>query len=194
MSPDARSLSTRPVSSVKITSSRAIGGGLKPINAYEAGTKLRVEPRQIRQLRYLAEMSYPFEACGMLVGKTHSQRISVSRVLQAGNLSENGKLDRYVLDPEDFLTAERCAREQQMEIVGIWHSHPNHPAEPSTKDLEAAWHGYSYVIVSVDALGDTVVRSWRLRGSRLVAEPIEVVPTDVRANVEKTRTDDKLRS
>ncbi len=182
MSPDARSVSNRPASSPKMAPRRTGKGllsleSLSPTYADRSSTKLRVKTSQIQELRYLADITYPFEACGMLIGKMHAQNVEVSAVLQAHNLSENGTRDRYVLDPEDFLTAEQCARSQQMEIVGIWHSHPNHPAEPSTRDLESAWHGYSYVIVSVDALGDTVVRSWRLRGSRLVAEQIEVVAT-----------------
>ena len=180
MSPDARSVSSRPVSSLSITPRRKRGRVLSPEPSPATYTdrstlRLRVELQQIQQLRYLADMTYPFEACGMLIGNMHPQRVEVAAVLQARNLSQNGARDRYVLDPEDFLTAERAARAKRMEIVGIWHSHPNHPAEPSTRDLESAWHGYSYVIVSVDALGDTVVRSWRLRGSRLMAEQIEVV-------------------
>lgn len=142
--------------------------------ALRAETRLLITPRQTARLRYLAEMSYPFEACGLLVGKLEEQRVRVEEVLQARNLTQHAARERYVLDPEDFLTAERCARERGLRIVGIWHSHPNHPAEPSVRDLKAAWHGYSYMIISVDALGDTVVRSWRLEGSHLAPEPIEI--------------------
>lgn len=141
-------------------------------------TRLLFCPEQIEQLRFLAEMSYPFEACGVLVGRKVGSEISVLQIFQTRNLGErhlgkNGALGRYTVDPEEFLAAEREAREQGLAVVGIWHSHPNHSAEPSAADREQAWADTSYVIVSVDALGKTVVRSWRRQGDGMVEEIIE---------------------
>ena len=135
---------------------------------------LKLDSGQIAQLRFLAEITYPFEACGVLIGESSERAVSVCQVLQTTNLSDYGTRDRYVMDPEDFLVADRMARLHGREIVGIWHSHPNHPVEPSKIDLAGAWAGYSYVIVAVDALGDTVVGSWRLRGDGLVRQRLQI--------------------
>lgn len=154
------------------------GSGPLSGTAHSSGGRLRLLPEQLAQLRFLAEMSYPFEACGLLVGTLGAGgRNRVRQVFQTRNVCEFGKARRrYVMDPGDFLAADRVAREQEQEIIGIWHSHPNCPAEPSAADLESAWSGYSYVIVSVDALGDTVVRSWRLNAAgRWRREQIETV-------------------
>ncbi len=97
----------------------------------------------------------------------------VERITQAGNLATERRADRYRLDPDDFLEADIAARRDGLEIVGIWHTHPDHPSRPSLTDLEAAWEGYSYVIVSVGAGGVHDTRSWRLAGDEFVEQSIE---------------------
>ena len=74
------------------------------------------------------------------------------------------------LDPRDLLRAEDEARARSLAVVGIWHSHPDHPAEPSETDRAGAWDGWSYIIASVSSEGVSSVRSWRLRGARFLAE------------------------
>jgi proteasome lid subunit RPN8/RPN11 len=60
-----------------------------------------------------------------------------------------------------------------MEVVGIWHSHPDHPAQPSETDRQAAWEGWSYMILSVTGEGVSDVRSWRLDGDAFIEEVVE---------------------
>jgi proteasome lid subunit RPN8/RPN11 len=139
----------------------------------------------VRELRYLAELSYPFEACGLLVGTIETpgfrgtveiddgtyDRRTVSLVL-ASNLSPMPERRRFVLDPQDYLDTVAAANEERLEILGVWHSHPDQPAVPSALDLENAWAEHSQLIVSVDAMGDTVLRSWRLAEGRFTPEAI----------------------
>jgi proteasome lid subunit RPN8/RPN11 len=93
--------------------------------------------------------------------------------IQAPNLDQERPEDRYELDPQALLTADRAAQDHGLEIVGIWHSHPDHPACPSETDHAAAWKGWSYMIFSVTPYGVTEIRSWRLADNRFVEEEIQ---------------------
>jgi proteasome lid subunit RPN8/RPN11 len=116
---------------------------------------------------------YPCETCGLLLGVRTGNAVEVKEVVQARNLNRERTRDRYELDPEDFLAADARARRLGIEIVGIWHSHPDHPACPSATDRTGAWAGWSYVIVSVGADGVQAYRSWRLNDDQFVEEGIE---------------------
>jgi proteasome lid subunit RPN8/RPN11 len=126
-----------------------------------------------RDLEAWALAGHPHETCGLLLGRTRGDRVEVARALRARNLDRERARDRYELDPRDFLAADRDARESGDEIVGIWHSHPDHPAEPSETDRLAAWEGWSYLIVAVTRERVTDVRSWRLSRERFAEESIQ---------------------
>lgn len=128
------------------------------------------------ELEQRVREGYPRETCGLLLGSAQQERVRVQRVLQARNLNETRARDRYELDPAAFIAADAEARAAELEIVGIWHSHPDHPARPSETDRAAAWAGWSYVIVSVTKDGVADLRSWRLDGDRFAAEDIETCP------------------
>lgn len=125
------------------------------------------------QLEQMVRGGYPLETCGLLVGQARKNGAQVSQVTQARNLNEARAHDRYELDPGDFLLTDERARASGLEIVGVWHSHPDHPAHPSETDRAAAWEGWSYVIVSVTRDGIADVRAWRLNSNQFVEEPIE---------------------
>jgi proteasome lid subunit RPN8/RPN11 len=96
---------------------------------------------------------------------------AIERARPARNLDPNAR-DRYEIDPADHLAAEDEARALGLEVVGVWHSHPDHPALPSETDRQRAWPGWSYVIVAV-AEGQSVgLRSWRLQGERFAEEQV----------------------
>jgi proteasome lid subunit RPN8/RPN11 len=116
------------------------------------------------QLESWALARYPREACGLLIGVQREDGRWVERATEARNLDHERPRDRYELDPQDFLAADELARRAGMELVGVWHTHPGHPARPSQTDHAAAWPGWSYVIVSVSRAGVEEVRSWRLNG------------------------------
>jgi len=132
-----------------------------------------VLPREVRsELETWTKSGYPEETCGLLLGRTHLGRTETARAVRARNLNRERARDRYDLDPADFLEADAAARAAGLEIVGVWHSHPDHPAEPSETDRAAAWEGWSYVIVEVTSAGASALRSWRLAGERFVEEPV----------------------
>ena len=115
-----------------------------------------------RELETFIAPGYPHETCGLLMGTTRDGRREVLRVAQAGNLDTERAEDRYRLDPEDFMREDQAARQAGHEILGVWHSHPDHPARPSQTDLDAAWDGWSYLIAEVTRDGVTDMTSWRL--------------------------------
>jgi proteasome lid subunit RPN8/RPN11 len=126
----------------------------------EAGVVL--SPSAAAELRRLAASAYPSEGCGVLVGAVGADGLLAVRSVTSGaNLSARGR-DRFELDPLAILRAERGAREAGLDVLGFWHSHPDHPAVPSRLDTERAWAEYLYVIVSSSADGTGDLRGWRL--------------------------------
>ena len=134
---------------------------------------LRLPAPAREELLRRAAAGYPHEVCGLLVGEFAAESVRVVRITEATNLRSDRLADRYVLDPDDFRRADSDARRDGLEIVGIWHTHPDHPPKPSQTDLDAAWEGYCYVILSVTADGVADTRSWVLEGPAFVEQPIE---------------------
>lgn len=120
----------------------------------------------------MALEGYPCETCGVLVGGQTNGEVRVEQVFQARNLNTERARDRYVLDPDGLMSADLAAREAGLDIVGFWHTHPDHPARPSETDREAAWEGYSYIILSVSRARVEDLRSWRLNGGGFVEEKV----------------------
>ena len=124
-------------------------------------------------LNAFARQGYPDETCGLLLGvRRGDKHVVVSQVRRARNLNVGRARDRYELDPDDFLAADREARAAGLDIVGIWHSHPDHPARPSATDRDGAWPGWSYLIISVGREDVGEIRSWRLNGGDFEEEEI----------------------
>ena len=96
---------------------------------------------------------YPHEICGILVGPRGSRTASEAK--RARNIVVERARDRYEIDPRDHIRIQREADADGQDIVGYYHSHPDHPAQASRFDAERAWSGYVYLIVSV-ANGDAV--------------------------------------
>jgi len=119
-----------------------------------------------------AHAGYPQETCGLLIGERGQEGMAIQRAVQAKNLNRERAQDRYELDPLDFLAADTQARQLGLEVLGVWHSHPDHPARPSETDREAAWPEWSYVILSVAREGVQDVRSWRLNGNHEFDEEV----------------------
>jgi proteasome lid subunit RPN8/RPN11 len=131
-------------------------------------------PAELRaRIERWAAGGYPLETCGLLLGSRRDGDARVVEVASARNVNQMRARDRYELDPLDFLAADRAARNAGLDLVGVWHSHPDHPAEPSETDRIQAWEGWSYLIASVNVRGVQGLRSWRLAGGRFVEEVIE---------------------
>ena len=115
------------------------------------------------------EAAYPEECCGILIGPAPSagEPIVVTEIQSAENEREDAaRHNRYVISPQALLAAQRRAREAGLDILGYYHSHPDHPARPSEFDREHAWPGTSYMIVSVMKGKVVDGRSWRLVDDR----------------------------
>lgn len=129
-------------------------------------SRLFISPRHLHTIGGHASISYPEECCGVLIGRCHSGATFVERVLSVGNEREDSRQNRYLISPETVLAAHKEARSVGLEVVGYYHSHPDHPAEPSAFDRENAWPGVSYVIVSIAQRKVKETRSWRLNEDR----------------------------
>jgi proteasome lid subunit RPN8/RPN11 len=107
-------------------------------------------------IRRCAESAYPHEGCGVLIGGHEKEAVVVQEATSGHNLWAARLGDRYELDPADILAADRRARARGLDVVGFWHSHPDHPARPSQFDSDRSWVDYAYLIVSTvrDASGD----------------------------------------
>jgi proteasome lid subunit RPN8/RPN11 len=130
---------------------------------------------------HLAEISahitegYPHESCGLLIGSAAADRREVVEIFRADNLNRERARDRYELNPADFRRADQAARRNGSDIIGIYHSHPDHPCRPSEFDRERAWDGYSYLILSVTAAGRDQFKSWILIDGAFQEEEIDLV-------------------
>ncbi len=124
-----------------------------------------------------AERGYPDEVCGLLVGSFDGEDKVVRRVVPVENEWEavDERRRRFLITPDVFARQEREARREGLEIVGFYHSHPDHPAEPSATDREFAWPLYSYLIQSVVGGQVADFASWRLKDDRSGYEREEVV-------------------
>jgi len=118
----------------------------------------------LRQIYDHTESSYPYECCGVLIGTTGQDKtVHAFRVCK--NLNKERAHDRYNMDPLDFLKAQQEFENSPWEIIGIYHSHPDHPSRPSQTDTDAAHEGYSYVIISVEKGTVAKAQSWLLNGA-----------------------------
>ncbi len=106
-----------------------------------------------------AKEHYPNECCGVLVGTIEGNK-RIERAYRTENINKERTRDRYEIDPGELLRIEKEAKREGQTILGIYHSHPDHPSSPSEFDRKRGWSGYSYVIISVDSEGRTEVRSW----------------------------------
>jgi proteasome lid subunit RPN8/RPN11 len=119
--------------------------------------------REVDQaIRAHGEETYPHECCGALLGRDGQ----VTAVVALANTTEEGPRRRFLVRPSDYREAERRATELGAELLGFYHSHPDHPARPSQYDLDHAWPFFSYVIVSVKAGVPEDMTSWRLQEDR----------------------------
>jgi proteasome lid subunit RPN8/RPN11 len=98
-----------------------------------------------RAIRAHGQETYPHECCGALVGS--NDRVSAAVALP--NTTEEGPRRRFLVRPSDYREAERQASALGAELLGFYHSHPDHPARPSQYDLDHAWPTFAYIIVSV---------------------------------------------
>ena len=114
--------------------------------------------------------TYPNECCGALIGRD----ARVETAMRLDNVSDEEQRRRFLVSPAAYRVAESQADASGRQLLGFYHSHPDHPARPSEFDLAHAWPNFSYVIVAVHGRRVADLRSWRLRAdrSRFDEEPV----------------------
>lgn len=140
-------------------------------------SRLAITRRHLEAVERHAAAAYPEECCGFLLGRAGEDGVLVERVLPARNEHPESPGCRFLIAPETVLAARREARGLALEVVGYYHSHPDHPAEPSEHDVADAWPNVSYLIVPVAAGAPGAARSWRLRdaGGGFEEEAVEAL-------------------
>ena len=118
-------------------------------------------------LRQHGEATYPHECCGVLLGRFEDDGTRVvSSAIRCKNMSSDSLHNRYQIDPHELVRIQREGRERDEDIIGFYHSHPDHPAQWSSTDLtEAHWFGCSYVITAVERGTARITNSFLLMGS-----------------------------
>jgi cysteine synthase B len=129
--------------------------------------RLRIDEAELVALRRHAARIYPNECCGALLGPGPGR---VTRAFPLDNTFPDQQRRRFLVGPEEYRRAEIRAGDMGLSLVGFYHSHPDHPAEPSQFDLDHAWPNLSYLIVSVRQGQPKEARSWRLRTDRSAFE------------------------
>ncbi|MEK6223999.1 MAG: M67 family metallopeptidase [Thermodesulfobacteriales bacterium] len=120
-----------------------------------------------------AEAGFPHEICGVMIGSNGD----ITHYKECGNLNTERAHDRYELDPVSFKEADEWARENNMEILGIYHSHPDHPSKASETDRQRGWPDWIYIIFSIMGGKYSDARAWVLEDfdAQFNEEEIEVV-------------------
>jgi proteasome lid subunit RPN8/RPN11 len=129
---------------------------------------LRLSSELEKNIRTHGEAVYPNECCGVLIGEVDNEGgKTVRSTLTIDNAREDGEqYHRFLITPEDMMKAEQMARARKLDVIGFYHSHPDHPSAPSGYDKDHALPFYSYVIVSVDKGKAQILTSWELKDDR----------------------------
>jgi proteasome lid subunit RPN8/RPN11 len=148
---------------------------------------LKINFKEYEALRAHGQETYPHECCGVLLGKAVGGDNEVREIVRAGNTRTDSAHNRYNIAPGELIRIQRQARNAGLDIVGFYHSHPDHPAMWSATDFaEAHWIGCSYVITRVAQGAAEVTNSFLLQGTgeddkNFADEAIEIVMADVAA-------------
>lgn len=119
-----------------------------------------------------ARKCFPDECCGFLFGEENGANRHFSEILIVDNAKEGDKRRRFSITSRDYMKAELMAAKLNLTLLGVYHSHPVHPAVPSVHDLNVAMPYFSYVIISVYGQDDISVRSWKLNDERQFEEEL----------------------
>jgi proteasome lid subunit RPN8/RPN11 len=136
---------------------------------------LKIGQGDVGHIHAHAREAYPEECAGVLVGMDLGGTKVVVDVWRAENTHEEERSRRFLIDPKEYIRFTKQASERDMDILGVYHSHPDHPAEPSEYDRERAWPVWSYVIASVSGEEVKEMRSWVLKEDRSGYDEEEIV-------------------
>jgi len=129
---------------------------------------IEIGARHLTNIRQHGERDYPFECCGLMLGRFESEarKVVVETYPISNAREEEAKRNRFLIRPEELMRGEKYAREKGLDVVGFYHSHPDDQAVPSQYDLEHAWPTYSYVVVAVEQGRAGGLKSWQMESNR----------------------------
>ena len=139
----------------------------------------------LQEVEHYLEAGYPEEVAGLLLGEVNGQeRQAIELVQTINSFDPAARARRYQMDPKDMLAAEEQAERLGLDVIGVFHSHPDHPSRPSDFDLRWALPWYDYLITRVTREGAGDSRAWRLAEDRsqFVEVPIVVDAVQTEAN------------
>jgi len=127
---------------------------------------LIVSPEVYAAIRTHGEQTYPNECCGIMLGKNIGDDLEVWMLIRAGNTRTDSAHNRYHIAPQELIAAQREGRKNGLDILGFYHSHPDHPAQWSQTDFaEAHWFGCAYVITAIEKGRAAITNSFLLTGT-----------------------------
>lgn len=146
---------------------------LNVVNIHDKDEKILTYNGQIeKQLIQEAKKGFPYEIAGFLIGKIGDQD-SVTGIYPVENIAKHQER-RFEIDSLDYIKAETYALARDLDVIGIYHSHPDYPAIPSKHDLKFAHEVFSYVIVSIDAAGSSLINSWKKEHDKFIQQNIQL--------------------
>src|SRR5258705_5473093 len=125
-----------------------------------------IEPLAKQLMTADAVKTFPDECCGFLFGIEKRDDRLITDILIVNNAKEGDKKRRFEISPKDYMKAEQYAEKNNLQLLGVYHSHPDHPAVPSEHDRAAAQPWFSYIIISVIDRKADAIRSWRLNENK----------------------------
>lgn len=126
---------------------------------------VQITTSQLQFIMNHARSTYPEECCGFLLG-TDSDGRRIHRALAVQNVNQGSRRNRFNINPMELVRADKEARLLKLDLIGIYHSHPDAPAQPSQVDLENAWPWYTYLVVSVQNGAPSDMAAWFLTEDR----------------------------
>ena len=141
---------------------------------------ITLSEKHLELIKQHGQKDYPYECCGFMLGQlTAVGTKNVQEIYPIQNSrEESAQHNRFLIDPKEFIKVESYARKNHLDVVGIYHSHPDHPARPSQFDLDHAWPVYSYVIVSVQKGLAHDLLSWEMRPDRSAFDDEDIIKSN----------------
>jgi proteasome lid subunit RPN8/RPN11 len=139
---------------------------VQKLQKVESDMMIRITEQLARQIEQHGIKTYPEECCGMMLGVSEDGVHAVEEVIKIDNSQDENRRRRFFITPEQYLQAEQLARKWKMDLLGFYHSHPDHPAAPSAFDTEHALPWFTYIIVAVDHGKAAAMTAWVLNEER----------------------------
>jgi len=130
---------------------------------------IHLAAQQRNEIAAHGERDYPYECCGLLLGsflENGKGKICAETYQISNSREEEAKRNRFLIRPEELIRGEKYAASKGLDVIGFYHSHPDHPAVPSVYDLDHAWPVYSYIVVAVKSGRAKDLLSWEMQSDR----------------------------